>query len=138
MKTTMKYFAFGILALGFVACEDDKTYNGPAQIAFASKTATYSYAGTVADTTIVLSIQLIADAPQRDIAATVAVDAASTAVATVPASATIPAGRYAAELPVTFTYAQLNTGVGKLILSLTSDVKVAANYDTLTVTITKW
>ncbi|GHT41734.1 hypothetical protein AGMMS49965_12010 [Bacteroidia bacterium] len=137
MKTIMKYFAFGILALGFVACEDDKTYDGPAQIAFAGKTAAYSYSGTVADTTVVLSIQLIADAPQRDIAATVSVDAASTVVATVPASVTIPAGRYTAELPVKFTYAELNTGANKLILNLTSNVKVAANYNTLTVTITK-
>lgn len=120
------------------SCEDDKTYNGPAQIAFINKTAAYT---VDKDMTIAIPVQLIADGPQGDISGNITVGAISNCAAavTVPPTVTIPAGRYAGELSVNVTYSKLAAGnANKLVLDLKSPtVNVAANYDTLTVTITK-
>ncbi len=121
------------------SCESDKTYDGPAQVAFASKTAAYN---VTANTTIAIPVQLIADGPQGDITVNVSVNSTSTTTAaavTVPTTVTIPAGRFVGEIPVTVSYDNLAAGnANKLILDLSSDkVKVAASYGTLTVTFTK-
>lgn len=120
------------------SCESDKAYDGPAQVAFVSKTAAYN---VTANTTLSIPVQLIADGPQGDLTVNVSVNSSSTSAAavTVPTTVSIPAGRFVGQIPVTVSYDKLAAGnANKLILNLSSsDVKVAANYATITVTLTK-
>jgi hypothetical protein len=133
-------YLVSILVLGVLsfACESDKTYDGPAQIAFAGKTAAFT---VTQDSVIVIPVQLIADGVQGDIPADILVNTASTCAAavTVPASVTIASGRFVAEAQIAITHSQLAAGnANKLILNLAStNVKVAENYREITITITK-
>jgi hypothetical protein len=118
------------------ACESDKTYQGPPQIAFASKTLSVS---VDTDKVVKVPVQLIADGAMGDITAGIAVNAASTLASgavQMPSQVTIPAGRFTADLSVSISYSALDS-IKTLKLDLSSDVKVAANYASLTITFTK-
>lgn len=142
-KINMKRLIYRSLAVlftiaSFISCESDKTYDGPAQVAFVNKTASYE---VTANTTLSIPVQLIADGGQSELTVNVSVNSASTCAdaVTVPASVSIPAGRYTGEIQIPVSYDKLTAGnTNKLILELNSNsVKIAANYATLTVTLTK-
>jgi hypothetical protein len=138
MKKIFLYLSLMIVIVFASSCnKEKKIYEGPVQVAFGD--LAYSFNITSTTTSITVPIQLIADGPQGDIATTIAVNSASTSAsaATVPTSATIPAGSYHVNLVIPITYASLAATGNKLVLDLSSTVKVAANYKTVTITLVK-
>lgn len=138
MNAFLKTFTV-IAALLFVtlsSCtKEQKKYAGDAQVAFGLN----SYSYTInKNTTINVPVQLIAN---EFVAATgtVATNAKSTATAaaTYSGAYAIDSKTFAANIAVAIDYAKLPAGKSTLVLDLTSNIAVAENYKSTTITITK-
>lgn len=130
--------------VGMTSCKKEfQRYEGPTQIRF-EKTS-YSFNVTAETATVTIPIQLVSTENQPEIVANIAVDAKSTAAAavTVPTSVKIDAGRYVSNVVINVNYAALvaatkeNPTPNKVVLNLTSGIKVAENFKTTTITLVK-
>jgi len=141
MKKTVNYIFPLVCLFMLVSCEKEgKPYKGEPQIAFALKTYTYNVSN--ATNSVSVPVQLIADAPQGAINATVNVDAGSTncsSAVSVPNAVTIDSGRFTTNLVIGVTHANLNAGnANKLVLNLSAaGIKVSGSYGTVTITLNK-
>lgn len=138
MKAFLKTFAVmaALLLVTLSSCtKEQKKYAGDAQVAFGL--SSYSY--TIdKNTTINLPVQLIAS---EFVAATGTVTTNTSSTATVAATYTgaytIDAKTFAANIAIAIDYAKLPAGKSTLVLDLASNIAVAANYKSATITITK-
>ncbi|MEF9931980.1 MAG: hypothetical protein RSC28_02980 [Bacteroidales bacterium] len=119
------------------SCEkEQKKYDGDAQIAFSL--AKYSFNVTSTTGTITIPIQLISTGAMDAVTANIAVESQMPAnIATVPVSAVIEGGKFTANLVVKVNYAALDSKSNKLVLNLTSNIKVAENFKQATITLVK-
>jgi len=138
-----KIITFTFVLVSFLvlySCEKErKLYDDVPQVAFALKTYSFNVSSTTSSVTI--PVQLIAKEPQGAINATVGVNLETncSSAVSVPATITIDAGRFIANLVIGVTHANLNAGNGnRLVLDLAaSNIKVAGNYKTVTITLNK-
>lgn len=123
--------------VGMTSCKKEfQRYEGPTQIRF-EKTS-YSFDVTAETATVTIPIQLVSTENQPEIAANIAVDAKSTAATavTVPTAVKIDAGRYIGNVVINVNHAALGAS-NKVVLNLTSGIKVAENFKTTTITLVK-
>lgn len=142
MKRIILLLASAFVILGITSCDisNDKSYDGPEQVAF--QNATYSVKLT-ADQTYNINVQLIsAGKNSKDIPVKIALsgDAVGSIVtaSSVPTTATIKAGEYSTVIPVQLSFAGATTTAKKVILTLSADnIKVATNLAVATISVKK-
>ena len=142
MKRIALLFSIAFVILGITSCDisNDKSYDGPAQVAF--EKAAYSVKLT-ADQTYNVNVQLItSEKNNKDIPVKIALsgDAVGSIVtaSSVPTTATIKAGEYSTVIPVQLSFAGATTTAKSVILTLSAaDVKVAANFAVATIAVKK-
>ena len=139
MKKTIKYILPLVCICMFVSCEKEaKPYKGETQIAFALKTYTFNV--NSATTNVTIPVQLITKSIQGAVNGSISVnpDTNCASAVTVPTSVTIDAGRFTTNLVIGVNHANLNAGnANKVILDLSSNIKVAGNYNKVTITLNK-
>lgn len=142
MKRFILLLAIAFVALGITSCDisNRKIYEGPEQVAF--EKAAYAVALTADQAYSSIKVQLItAEKNNRDIQVKIALsgDGVGSVVtaSSVPTTVTIKAGEYSAVVPVQLALAGATTTAKKVILTLSADVKVAANFAVTTLSVTK-
>lgn len=128
MKTLYKLTFAALLGMViFTGCTDDKTYTGPAEARFITKSGDFyirNLANNAPDT-LNFTIQLVGTS-SKDINCNIAVDPSSTAVAgtdfTVPATLTIKANEFSVTGQILGNFAGVAGGdIKTLVLNLTAD-----------------